>query len=387
MIRWRTWLLVLLPLWGAAGNACGSSDSPTGPSTVPPADFAAQFDSLWSTFDREYSYFDYKQIDWDALRTTFRPQAIAAADQLGLIAVIREMLGRLHDQHVIVRNPAGLAMPTYDPQYFINWDRAVWQQYINRANWTQGQNDWGYGALDGIPYISINGWNSSSIRTPDFDVAFERFRTAPKLILDVRANGGGNDQLALEIAGRFARTSVVFGSVKFRNGPSHSDFGPLMTRVLNPRGPWQYEGSVLLLIGRRCLSSNESFIEAMRQLPNVTLVGDRTGGSTGNPGSFPLALGWSYTVSRWIEYTADNQVIEDVGIAPDVFVPATASDFMQGRDPVLDWALTPFSPTAGPRGCRSATPERPATMTPGARPQAERRRPQPRSTVRATARR
>jgi carboxyl-terminal processing protease len=349
MIRWRTWPLVLLLLWGAAGNACGSSDSPTGPSTVPPADFAAQFDSLWSTFDRDYSYFDYKQIDWDALRTTFQPQAIAAADQRGFIAVIRDMLGRLHDQHVIVRNPAGLAMPTYDPQYFINWDRSVWQQYINRANWTQGQNDWGYGVLDGIPYISINGWNSSSIRTPDFDAAFERFRSAPKLILDVRANGGGNDQLALEIAGRFARTSVVFGSVKFRNGPSHSDFGPLMTRVLNPRGPWQYEGSVLLLIGRRCLSSNESFIEAMRQLPNVTLVGDRTGGSTGNPGSFPLALGWSYTVSRWIEYTADNQVIEDVGIAPDVFVPATASDFMQGRDPVLDWALTPFSPTAGPR--------------------------------------
>lgn len=44
-------------------------------------------------------------------------------------------------------------------------------------------------------------------------------------------------------------------------------------------------------------------------------------------------------MSRWIEYTADNQVIEDVGIAPDVFVAAAASDFMQGRDPVLDWAL------------------------------------------------
>jgi hypothetical protein len=44
-------------------------------------------------------------------------------------------------------------------------------------------------------------------------------------------------------------------------------------------------------------------------------------------------------VSRWIEYTADNQVIEDNGIAPDVFVTATASDFASGRDPVLDWAL------------------------------------------------
>ena len=340
MIRWRTWLLVLSLLSGAAGNACGSNDSPTGPSTVPPADFAAQFDSLWSTFDREYSYFEHKGIDWNALRTTYRARAIAAADQLAFIGVIREMLGNLHDSHVVVRNPAGTTLSTYDPQYFINWDRTVWeQQYRARAGWTQGQNDWGYGVLDGVPIILVGGWGSSSIRTADFDAAFERFRGAPALVLDVRMNGGGDDSLAFQIAGRFAPTPVAIGSVKFRNGPSHSDFGPLMQRTLDPRGPWQYTGTVLLLVGRRCASSNESFIEAMRQLPHVTLAGDRTAGSTGNPGTFPLAAGWSYTVSRWIAYTADNQVIEDAGIPPDVFVPASAADFMQGHDPVLDWAL------------------------------------------------
>ena len=44
-------------------------------------------------------------------------------------------------------------------------------------------------------------------------------------------------------------------------------------------------------------------------------------------------------VSRWIEYTADGQVIEDVGIAPRVAVTSGRADFMDGRDPVLDWAL------------------------------------------------
>jgi C-terminal processing protease CtpA/Prc len=71
----------------------------------------------------------------------------------------------------------------------------------------------------------------------------------------------------------------------------------------------------------------------------VTLGGDRTAGSTGNPGTFPLANGWSYTVSRWIEYTSDNQPIEDIGIAPDLFVPTDPGDFSAGRDPVLEWAL------------------------------------------------
>lgn len=153
-------------------------------------------------------------------------------------------------------------------------------------------------------------------------------------------NGGGNDALAFDIAGRFTSSTVRTGSVKFRNCPSHSDFGAPIPRTLNPRGAWQYTGSVLLLIGRRCASSNESFIEAMRQLPNVTLAGDRTAGATANPGTFPLANGWTYTVSRWIEYDADGRAIEDNGILPRVPVTATAGDFALGRDPVLDWAIS-----------------------------------------------
>jgi carboxyl-terminal processing protease len=180
---------------------------------------------------------------------------------------------------------------------------------------------------------------TARIRPADFDAALERYRNAPGLIVDVRMNPGGNDSLAFEVAGRFARTAVVFGHVQFRNGPMHTDFGPTTTRTLNPRGSWQYAGHVLLLIGRRCASSNESFIAAMGQLSNVTLVGDRTAGSTGNPGTFPLANGWAYTVSRWIEYSADHQPIEDMGLSPDVFVTTGAEDFGMGRDPVLEWAL------------------------------------------------
>ena len=40
-----------------------------------------------------------------------------------------------------------------------------------------------------------------------------------KLILDVRMNGGGNDQLAFDVAGRFAPSPVNTGYVRFRSGP------------------------------------------------------------------------------------------------------------------------------------------------------------------------
>lgn len=249
------------------------------------------------------------------------------------------MLAELHDLHVTLRGPGGTSIATYEPHAFVNWDRRVWNTYIARAGWTQGQADWGHGVLDGIPYIAIGGWGSSSIRTSDFDATFERYRNAPRLILDVRMNAGGNDSLAFDIAGRFTGRTVTSGYVQFRNGASHTDFGPLMPRTVSPRGAWQFSGQVTLLIGRQCASSNESFIEAMRQSTNVTLVGDRTAGASANPATFQLAGGWSYTVSRWIEYTADRRVIEDVGITPHVFVPASAADFAAGHDPVLDYAL------------------------------------------------
>jgi hypothetical protein len=325
------WVLCIFA-WVACGN------SPTAPSP-PAADFAAQFDSLWSTFDREYSYFDHKRIDWNAARATYRPRALAATDQRAFIDIIREMLGTLRDLHVTLRDPSGAQTPTYTPQTFTNWNRAVFDQYKARAGWTQGQIDWGHGVIGGVPYIVIGGWGSQSIRTAEFDAAFERYRSAPAMILDVRMNPGGNDQLAFEIAGRFTPSTIRAGYVRLRNGPRHGDFGSVNQRTVSPRGSWQFGGTVLLLIGQRCASSNESFIMAMGQLPNVMLVGDRTAGSTGNPGTFPLAGGWSYTVSRWIEYTNDHQVIEDNGITPDVMVPASASDFAGGKDPVLDWAV------------------------------------------------
>ena len=177
MARRQLQCIALLLLVLLASLACGGS--PTAP--TPAGDFASQFDSLWSTFDREYSYFEHKRIDWNALRSTYRPRALAAGDQSAFIAVIVEMLSNLHDLHVVVRDPANRTMPTYNPQTFMNWDRAVFDQYRARANWTQGQIDWGHGVLDGVPYIVIGGWGSSAIQAAEFDAAFERYRNAPAI--------------------------------------------------------------------------------------------------------------------------------------------------------------------------------------------------------------
>jgi C-terminal processing protease CtpA/Prc len=334
-------LLFALLASGCGGG--GGSSVTTAPAT---SSYADQFDSLWNTFDQKYSYFVYKNIDWDALKATYRPQAIQAASQDQFMQILGQMLSNLHDLHVNLINPDGQTIPTFTPTAFVNFDQSVWRQYLQ----TQGTNvqqvdPWAATAtLGGVAYIAIGSWASSSgPETADLDAALEPFQNAPGIIIDVRMNGGGDGTTASNFAGRFADETRTAGYDQFRDGPAHTDFGPLLTRQVVPRGPWQYKGPVLLLIGRGCYSSTEDFITQMRVLHNVTVVGDTSGGHSGYPITANLSDGWQYTVSTWIDYTAEMQVIEDRGIDPAIFVPATAADFQAGKDPVLDFAISHFT--------------------------------------------
>lgn len=306
---------------------------------APPASLVGRFDSFWATFDREYSYFAYKRINWDSLRTVFRPRAAAATSQSELVAILREMVAPLRDIHVKFTTPGGVQQMTYVPSAVVNWDRALWERVTGACHLTQVKPNLGYCTMAGVAYVVVGSWNSSQFSAADLDAVVDRFLDSPAMIIDVRANGGGSDALAFTLAGRFATQSTVIGYIRFRDGPRHDDFSSETARRIRPRGARQFTRPVLVLSGRGVFSSNESFVSAMRELPNVTVIGDTTGGGTGNPGQHELGDGWRYSVSRWIEWTADRRVIEWNGIPPDTVVPWDMDLVHAGRDPVLEAAL------------------------------------------------
>ena len=341
------------------GMCAGCGGTPAGGGTItPPAggaafDPGAQFDSLWNNFDQNYSYFAYKNIDWNALNTTFRPMALQTTDEASLVAVLTQMLAQLHDQHVKFTDPSGNQTPTFVPTVFDNWNLGVWQQYMTAASAVQVQPGLVTATLSGAPYITVGAWGGTQVDIAHLDSVIDANQSASSLIIDVRMNSGGDEQVAYQFAGRFTtQTRTPTGFNQFRDGPLHTDFGSLTADTVTPRGSFQFTKPVYLLIGRLSASSTEDFISAMRELPNVTAVGDTSAGSSGNPLSFTLGGGWTYTVSHWIDYTAEQQVIEDQGIAPAMFVPVTASDFQQGKDPVLDFAVAEANGTPSAKNIR-----------------------------------
>jgi len=73
--------------------ACkGNNGQPTGPTGTTPTDIAAQFEQMWTTFDTNYSYFDYKRIDWNALKAEFAPR-VAGLTQNEFVLLVQNVLG------------------------------------------------------------------------------------------------------------------------------------------------------------------------------------------------------------------------------------------------------------------------------------------------------
>jgi carboxyl-terminal processing protease len=327
----------LLMVGLVAAGACASSQR-----NKAPLSYEAQFDRIWSEYDRVYPAFSYKNVsqsDWNDLRAKYRPRAASARTQDEFIAVVRQMLEPLRDVHSWFVDPKGTIVPTYVPYALENFDRTRWTRTLRNASYIPHGSAWGEGVVGGFGYLFIDTWAVNRIDTVALDAALLRMRDTPGLIIDVRTNAGGSDVSSLAFASRFAQAAHVVSYVQVRNGDKHDDLGPQQARSIAPRGSWQYTKPVIVLSGRGGFSANESFVAAMRTLPQVTVVGDTTGGASGNPTLIPLGNGWSFSVPRWIEYGPDKQPIEWKGVAPNVAISWTPAQYTSQGDPLIDTAV------------------------------------------------
>jgi hypothetical protein len=306
------------------------------------SDRTSVFDDLWHQVDLHYSFFVLKRINWDSLGAVYRPLAVNATTDASLADVLARMLTELADVHVAL-TPTGSLTRRYQAKFeftptFFDASR-VFRRYVTVSPTAPVAGHVRFGLIaPGVGYVSVPSFLGSGWAN-EMDAAIAALAGATRMIVDVRDNGGGNQPLAVDIAGRFADRARTFGYVRRRNGPAHTDFTDFAAQTVSPSGPTQFTGPVYLLANRRSASSAEDFVRAMHALPNVTVVGDTTAGAAGGPIVRELANGWTYQVSSWIEYGLDRTPFEGVGLAPDVLVKATAADALRDMDPPLERAV------------------------------------------------
>jgi C-terminal processing protease CtpA/Prc len=311
---------------------------------VPPFEWSEKevgqvFDEFWAAMDAQYSYFFLKtDVDWSAAKEKYRSKAAQAKTAAELAEVLREMLAPLRDGHVWIDTPAG-QIATFSRSYNYNGNRQVTLAQLEDRVECGRFAVVGKTRGDGFGYfLMLRQSEATSELVRQAAAAIGRLHDAPGFIVDLRQANGGNELLAAEIARLFCDRETVYAKSKFRSGPGHADFTQEHERKL-PASDRPFTKPVVCLIGPGAVSSGEGFVKMMKCLPNVTTVGQATGGSSGNPQPWPLGrTDVAVWFSRWVDLMPDGKTFEGQGIPPAVEVNEPPAAYAM-NDPTVQKGL------------------------------------------------
>jgi len=283
---------------------------------------------------------EFKKINWDSIHIIYHSRASVPNRTLGT-RLIPDPLAELKDGHVYYQDKKGNMIFVYAPPRILKDENAVSLDLI-RTYFESGirlskSGKIEYGILpENIGYAYLADFNEEYIKN-DFPRVLDYLKNIPGIILDVRDKQGGSDHNVEAVVTRFMKAPI-----------ERTDFYVLGEQYpmpqLEPQGPYTYDNPVILLINGLTFSAGELLTEMMKQLPNVTVVGDTTGGGScganwNAPGNYYLPSGLMIHIGTTDRRRYDGMPWEWLGIPPDIRIEQNAQDIQQGVDKQLEYAM------------------------------------------------
>lgn len=298
------------------------------------------FEALWKIIDQHYCFFGYKQqeygLDWNAIHEKYKVRVDDGMTDLQLFEVLTQMLAELRDGHVniMASHDYGRYWSWYE-SYPANFSDSLYRLYMGTDYRIAAGID--YRILDdNIGYIRYESF-SYGIGEGNLNEVLIYLMPCQGLIIDIRNNGGGDLTNAEKLAARFCTEKTLVGYIQHKTGPGHSDFSTMEPRYLEPSANIRWQKPVVLLTNRHVFSAANEFTMYMKTLPQVTVVGDQTGGGAGMPLCSSLPNGWVVRFSAVPAYDSEKHSTE-FGIAPDHYVSLSDEDFYKGKDTIIEFA-------------------------------------------------
>ncbi len=322
------------------------------------------FEVLWQTFNDHYAYFELRKINWDSMYTKYRPMITSETTQIELYKVLDEMLAAFNDGHIgldatdEVEEAAAAQESSKDgSQEKNNKEKlrnyqiadAVANKYIPEGTAMRNNNlRWGvlegnigyfqmnqmmglsdYGISDTLAYrdywmayfekledVSNDTQDELDGLNPVLDIMLNDLGKTEALIIDVRFNGGGKDEVGMALLDRLnSEEKTVFT----KKGKLDDGFTPI-NKVLQGASATPYSKPVYLLISTESASATEIMALSALSLPNITLIGSNTEGVFSDILDRQLPNGWEFGLSSEVYESMDGKNYEGIGIPPDVEV-------------------------------------------------------------------
>jgi carboxyl-terminal processing protease len=182
-----------------------------------------------------------------------------------------------------------------------------------------------------VGYIRLARFSGESSREVAEAITSLQDQGAESLILDLRNNGGGLLNAAVEVADHF----LMDGPILYQVSKDEGEREYLATsETLAPDIP------LVVLINAGTASASEIVAGALRDRERATLIGDHQSYGKGSVQLvYDLSDGSSVhvTSARW--FTPNRHQIDQQGLQPDILVEVTQEAIDNGRDEVLNRAI------------------------------------------------
>ncbi|HEY0461418.1 MAG TPA: S41 family peptidase, partial [Pyrinomonadaceae bacterium] len=182
---------------------------------------------------------------------------------------------------------------------------------------------------DGIGYVQFT--NFVSFLTPRIQAAIESMKDAPGIIVDLRGNGGGDDDVALAMANMFFERETQLMITRTRKG---DDFYYKAKAAKNA-----YRGKIVILLDELSGSASEQFAAGMQETGRAFVIGKTSEGEDLDADAIELPNGNLLLYPYGQPRTPKGVVIEGRGVIPNKEVNLTRAELLAGKDAQLEAAI------------------------------------------------
>ena len=294
------------------------------------------YKEFWTYVNEHYIYFETKKVDWDAVFEKYYHNLKTGSEQ-ELYEAMESSLIELKDSHNRLQVD-GKDADKFD--FRDGWEihfsnQLVEEQYLIDTFQIDGYIHWGY-LPENIGYIYLPAFNRyGGMQNILKDM---NDKGVQKIIFDMRNNGGGDSNQIPKLAGHFVQEKTILGSYVEKNGPKQDDITAPIPIYAIPSTEFILDIPIVVLINRGSYSATSYFAAMMKGLPNVSVIGQRTGGGGGGNYGYQLSNGWMIAVSVSDFLDKQNNSIEP-GVEPNLEIINSMQNIMNRRDVMLEKAI------------------------------------------------
>jgi len=296
------------------------------------------FDYTWEYTQQHYCCFDMKQIDWNTVYDAYANRVNEDIGEDSLAQIIHEMLSLLEDEYVAISGAFGeWSYETDNSMFPANLDASVVSN-----NYKPSDYEYEHIRLPGnIAYM--NQFSRTSITS--LGIVAREENNYEGLILDFR--NWNSKHHTIECSSLFdceydlsnfimIPENTLIGTKRLRIGEGEYDYRDTDLTVGDGITEFLETFPIVVLCNRETYGGSNRTVYALSHLPNVTLVGDRTGGGNMDVRTTILPNGWLLHVPALTLFDLEGGLISE-GFDPDIFVnddPVTTD-----KDEIIEAAL------------------------------------------------